>query len=309
MKDNYNIQLPKSNWKDIITYDDWIRLHTITLAVARPNTGKTAALSTMLKIHHAQGALDRLIIVSPTFDNNAFYFKGLPIDEENDVVEPDEYTCQWIVDELQQMADEYDDYYEKIKLWKLLEKQLKSNIPIDDITDELLLEFLDEDGYLKLEKPTYKYSHLDHPPIVHILFDDVQGTPVFARGKKGADGVRLKCIDDIVIKHRHLGKRKNKQQSLGCSLYFATQTYKSGNNGLPRCIRGCLKHMLIFKNKDEKSLLEIQEEVGGQITRDQFFDLFNRAVQTDHDFLFIDLFPKKNHVSIFRRNFTEFLLP
>jgi len=253
MKNNYNIQLPKSNWKDIVTDDDWIRLHTITLAVARPNTGKTASLSTMLKIHHAQGALDRLIIVSPTFDNNAFYFKGLPIDEENDVVEPDEFTCQWIVDELQAMADEYDDYYEKIKLCKLLEKQLKSNIPVSEITDELLLEFLDEDGYLKLEKPTYKYSHLDHPPIVHILFDDVQGSAVLARGKKGADGVRLKCIDDIVIRHRHLGKRRDKQQSLGCSLYFATQTYKSGNTGLPRCIRGCVKHLLVFKNKDEKS--------------------------------------------------------
>ena len=151
---NYEIQLPKSTWKDIVTDDDWIRLHTITLSVARPNTGKTAALSTMLKSHHAQGALDRLIIVSPTYMNNAFYFKGLPVDEENDVVEPDEFTCQWIVDELQSMADEYDDYYEKIKLWKLLEKQLKSFIPIDEITDELLLSFLDEDGYLKLEKPT-----------------------------------------------------------------------------------------------------------------------------------------------------------
>jgi len=308
MKD-YNIQLPKSNWKDIVTEDDWIRLHTITLAVARPNTGKTASLSTMLKIHHTQGALNRLIIVSPTFDNNAFYFKGLPIDEEDDVVEPDEYTCQWIVDEIQQMADEYDDYHEKITLWKLLEKQLKSNIPISEITDELLIQFLDADGYLILEKPTYKYSHLNHPPIVHILFDDVQGTPVFARGKKSVDGVRLKCIDDIVIKHRHLGKRKNKQQSLGCSLYFACQTYKSGNNGLPRCIRGCIKHLLVFKNKDEKSLIEIAEEVGGEVTKEQFFDLFERAVQTDHDFLFIDLFPKKNHISMFRRNFTEFLLP
>ena len=120
MKGNYNIQLPKSNWKDIVTEDDWIRLHTITLAVAVPNRGKTAAISTMLKIHYAQGALDRLIIVSPTYDNNTHYFKGLPIDEENDVVEPDEYTCQWIVDALQEMANEYDEYYEKITLWKLL---------------------------------------------------------------------------------------------------------------------------------------------------------------------------------------------
>jgi hypothetical protein len=173
--------------------------------VARPNTGKTASLSTMLNIHHAQGVCNRVIIVSPTFDNNAFYFKSL-VDEDNDVVEPDEFTCQWIVDGLKAMADEYDDYYENNKLWKLFEKQLKSNIPISEITDELLLQFLEADGYLMLEKPTYKYSHLDHPPIVHILFDDVQGTPVFGRGKKSADGVRLKCIDDIVIKHRHFGK-------------------------------------------------------------------------------------------------------
>jgi hypothetical protein len=46
---------------------------------------------------------------------------------------------------------------------------------------------------------------LDHPPIVHVFFDDVQGTPVFGRGKKGADGVILKCVDDVVIKHKHLG--------------------------------------------------------------------------------------------------------
>jgi hypothetical protein len=44
MKDNYNIQLPKSNWKDIVTDDDWIRLHTITLAVSVPNRGNTASL-------------------------------------------------------------------------------------------------------------------------------------------------------------------------------------------------------------------------------------------------------------------------
>jgi hypothetical protein len=110
MKDNYNIQLPKSNWKEIVTDDDWIRLATITLAVARPNTGKSASLSSMLKIHYAQGALDGVIIISPTYDNNAHYLKDLPLDEENDIVEPGEFTGQWIVDELQAMADEYDDY-------------------------------------------------------------------------------------------------------------------------------------------------------------------------------------------------------
>jgi hypothetical protein len=169
------------------------------------------------------------------------------------------------------MADEYDDYYEKIELWKLLEKQLNSNIPIGKITYELLLQFLDDDGYLMFEKPTYKYSHLDHPPIDHIRFDDVQGTALFGRGKKHADGVRLKCIDDIVIKHRHLGKQKinNRHWVVHCILLHKHLSF--GNNGLPRCIRGCIKHLLIFKNKDEKSLLEIAEEVGGEVTKEQFF--------------------------------------
>ena len=41
--------------------------------------------------------------------------------------------------------------------------------------------------------------------------------------------------------------------------------------------------MLIFRMKDEKSLVEIAEEVGGEVTKEQFFDLFERAIQTDHD--------------------------
>jgi hypothetical protein len=110
-----------------------------------------------------------MLLVRNVYDNNAHYFKGLPITEETDVVVPDKFTCQWIVDELQALVDEYDDYYEKVKLWKLLEKQLKSNIPVSEITDELLLQFLDNDGYLKLEKPTYIYTHLDHPPIAKVI--------------------------------------------------------------------------------------------------------------------------------------------
>jgi hypothetical protein len=77
------------------------------------------------------------------------------------------------------------------------------------------------------------------------------------------------------------------------------QTYVGANNGLPRAVRGCVKHLLIFTNKDEKSLMQIAEEVGGEVTRQQFLELFTRAIKDEHDFLFIDLFPKSNHLSIF----------
>jgi predicted DNA-binding protein YlxM (UPF0122 family) len=200
-KNPYDIQLPKSNWVEIQTKPDWIRLHTVTLAVATPNRGKTAALSSMLKIHHAQGALDRLIIVSPykAFHNNSHYFlPELPINEQEDVIEPSESTYQWIYDEIQNMVDEYDDYQEKLRTWKVFNNV---QINIEDLDDDMFTQFMDADGNFALEKPKYRYSHLNHPPIVHVLFDDVQGSAVFGRAKKSAHGVKMKCIDDIVIEH------------------------------------------------------------------------------------------------------------
>ena len=67
--------------------------------------------------------------------------------------------------------------------------------------------------------------------------------------------------------------------------------------------------MLLFKTQALDEKLEVQSEVGGNVTLDEFLDVYDRAIQTPHDFLFIDLHKKPNHPSMFRRNMNEFLIP
>tara|TARA_R100000951_G_C2595381_1_gene166405 strand:- start:585 stop:785 length:201 start_codon:yes stop_codon:yes gene_type:complete len=64
---------------------------------------------------------------------------------------------------------------------------------------------------------------------------------------------------------------------------------------------------VLFKTKDKKTLDEISDEVAGEIAPEIFMDVYERAVQGEHDFLFIDLHKKPEHLSMFRRNFDTFL--
>jgi len=294
MKVNYNIKIPKSSAFTIKTEPDFIQLHGVILAVAKRGVGKTTAFSNLLRLMKENNTLDRLILVSPTYHNNTHYFEGLGLDEENDVIEPDKYTPELLMAILEEEGELYDEYYEKMKKWKQLQRALKSNIPIDEIDPYLLLEFGDDIN--NFEKPYHKYN--GKKPVITILFDDCQGSDLFKPTSK---------LSNMVIKHRHLGKTKDR--ALGCTLLFACQNYTSNSMGLPKSVRGNLTHMLVFKNKNQKELDLIAEECSGEISTEQFTNLYEKAIQTPHDFLFIDFAKKKEHPSMFRRNFNEWLIP
>jgi len=293
-KKNYlDIEVPKTKAFTIETNDDFIAMHAVILAVAKRGVGKSVAFSNMLRMMKQNNALDRLLLVSPTYHNNTHLFENLPFDPENDLIEPEKHTPELLIDILDDMGKEYDDYFVKLEQWKELQKQIRSKRNIDDIDDDLLFTFVDD-----FDKPTYKYMRNGkaYKPSVVIFFDDCQGSSLFAPSSK---------LSNLVIKHRHLGKTIHK--ALGCTLMSACQSYTSNSNGLPKSIRTNLTHMLIFKNKSLKELYAIAEEVAGEITQDQFFEVYEKAMVDPHDFLFIDLHKKKTHPSMFRRNMSEFI--
>jgi len=289
---NYDIKIPKNDAFQIQTSNDFIKLHGIILAIAKRGTGKTTALSNLLRLMKEDNALDRLILVSPTYHNNKHYFKGLPLDEENDVLEPHISVPEQIEAILDQEGADYDEYHEKMKKYKQLMKMLNNqNMPIFDIPPELLLEF---DNF---EPPTHKYN--GKKPTIAIAFDDNQGTDLFKPRSK---------LSNLAIKHRHLGKLKD--GALGCTLMFATQNYSSNSAGINKAIRGNLTHMLVFRNKNLKELEQIADEVSGEINKDLFLQLHHEATKENpHDFLFVDLHKKDKHPSMFRSNFNKFLIP
>ncbi len=289
----YGIQIPTNSAFTIETEPNFIQLHGIILAVAKRGVGKTTALSNLLRLMKNNNALDRLILVSPTYHNNKHYFQGLPLDDDNDVLEPTKDVPEKIENILNEEATEYEEYQEKLKRYKKFMSLLKrKDINIYDIPTDLLLEFSDSD----FEPPIHKYN--GKKPIIVVFFDDVQGSDVMKPSSK---------LSNLVIKHRHMGKLKD--SALGTTLLFATQSYTSNSGGLLKAIRGNLTHMLVFRNKNMKEIDCISEECAGEISKEVFDDVYKKSIQNPHDFLFIDLHKKQNHLSAFRRNFNEFIVP
>lgn len=292
----YDIRVPKNGAFTIQTNPEFIQLHGVILACAKRGTGKTCAFSNLLRLMKENNALDRLIVVSPTFSNNRHYFEGLPLDEENDIIEPQKDTAERLITILEAEGADYDRYHDELRAWEEFQKFKKGRKKLDDIDPFHLLIWDQYPNMLDdIPKPTHRYN--GRKPTIAILFDDCQGSDLFKPSSK---------LSNLVIKHRHLGSTQH--GSLGCTLLFATQSYTSNSAGLPKSIRSNLTHMMVFKTKNKKELEAIAEECAGEVDPEQFYALYNRAIQGPHDFMLIDFSKKKEHPSMFRRNFNEFLL-
>ena len=138
-------------------------------------------------------------------------------------------------------------------------------------------------------------------PVIMVWFDDVFGSDIM--GGRGA-----RKLSQICIKHRHLGPLKE-GGAVGASLVFNVQAYKSAQNSIPKALRGNLTLLLLGKTKSERELLEIAEEFGSEIGVPQFLELYKQATDDPHSFLMIDLHPKPEHPSPFRKNLSEFIVP
>jgi hypothetical protein len=66
----------------------------------------------------------------------------------------------------------------------------------------------------------------------------------------------------------------------------------------------------MFKSKDLKEINDIAESCGGEISKETFIKVYDYAIETggSHAFLFIDLHKKPNHPSMFRVNFSDFII-
>ena len=93
MESKYRITVPKGSAFTIKTDKDFIQLNAIILAIAKRGTGKTTAISNILRMMKDNNVLDRLILVSPTCPNNKHYSTELPLADE-DMIEPESYTAE-----------------------------------------------------------------------------------------------------------------------------------------------------------------------------------------------------------------------
>ena len=289
LQDNrYKIKVPPSNAFKIETPDDCIKLHTITLAVAKRGTGKSVALTNLLRILRENKVMDRILLISPTYFSNKDLFDSIGI-EQNDIFdEPNDKAIEDVIDIVEKENDDYEEYHAKLKRWKKLMNMMDKEVSVFEMPTDLLLEFAETD----FKKPTHRYN--GRKPVIGLLLDDIQGSNLFRHGGK---------FMSFAIRHRHVGK------GLGCSIFMACQNYISPSS-CPRAVRNNLTHMMLFRNKDMKTISQISQEFGGEIDEETFIKVYNEATKdSPHDFLFIDTSKKDSHPSMFRKNFDRFIIP
>ena len=132
------------------------------------------------------------------------------------------------------------------------------------------------------------------------VYDDCLGSVLFSKGSR-------KIVNSAIL-HRHMGAvTEQGGGALGISQYFLTQSFKTHTGGIPRAVRNNCTSMIIFKTKSDKELAEIQEEVGGEVSKQDFYKIYNFATAEPHSFLFIDMHTKSHHPSKYRKKFNEFI--
>jgi hypothetical protein len=282
------------------TAPDMPKLHTCLIANAKRGGSKTTSIVNLME--HLP--FDRIFIVSPTYNSNLNLMSRLKVEPDDIYDDPNDISClDSIMDKINQERDDLEEYLQKIRRWKELQKFLNNHNELFTIPDDLLEDFFNNGQF---QKPVWKYG-LENgnelkpkKPCCVIFFDDCMNSAIFS--SKG-----IKKLNQMVIYMRHLGQLKD-GGAIGCSFIFAVQSYKAQNGGISKVIRNQMTHMMLFKTKNENELDEIAEEVAGEVNKKTFMKLYHEAIKEKFDFLFIDLHKKDNHPSMFRRNFNEFLM-
>ena len=95
--------------------------------------------------------------------------------------------------------------------------------------------------------------------------------------------------------------------SLGCSICFNVQSYRS-HSSLPKSVRSNLTLLILGKIHNETDLKVISEEIAGEVSPEVFRRVYEQATSVPFGMLVVDMHPKKEHPSQFRRGLDTFII-
>ncbi len=263
------------------------KMHQVCVAVGKRASGKSTAIVNLIE----QMKFDYCIAVSPTMNSNKELLDRLKIEHTfEDVDDPS------VIDKIKNIvkaeAEDLERYKDELKRYNKLMKDLKDGKYLDD---DLLLQFFSDDNHF--QRPEHRWN--GEKPRIAVIFDDLLGSGIYSRPRK---------LNGLSTYSRHVGSLKD-GGAIGISLFFLIQSYKCQTGGLNKVIRNQCTSMCLFKTKDKQEMKDVAESVSGEIDEELFNKVYDTAIKEPYDFLFIDLHKKKEHPSMFRRNFNEFIIP
>jgi len=272
------------------------KLHQNLIICGRCGSGKSVAATNLLRMYKETDSMDRIIVISPTFNSNKSLMKELNIREEDIFNDPDDPSLpQRIVDLVDAERDECMRYEHLVKQYENIMKSIKSGVlRVEEgmIDDYLLAYYSVINNKFSLPEPKYKRYKPGKPPILGLFIDDCLCTKLMSNRK----------FYNLVKRHRHL-RMFPTGGAVGLLFFIAVQTYKAQSGGLNKCVRNNATSLCLSE------LEQIAESFSVEVSSETFMKMYEKATDEPHSFLFVDLHKKKEQSSMFRKRFDEYLIP
>lgn len=286
-KDGVDNQYPSST-------DCW-KQPALHLFVGQRTAGKSYLASKILAQCEKDKTFDVIYMITPSFNSNQAYF-GAYIKPEN-VFEPTANSIAQVIAKVEQDRDEWEKFLEEKKQYAKFEKQMDSDIFIGD--EQLL--FFHEMGWLDdhKKKPEWKYEK-EEPPKSCLILDDCLSSPAILHSSG---------LTKVATLNRHIAplqKTHSGRSACGLAVMILSQTYRM-QGGLGRCLRENVSLLTLFKNRQEKQLNAIKEELANVVDLELFDKAYEFSTSEKYGNLTIDFSPKCG-TKVFRKNLNEIVL-
>ena len=273
----YNEEPDKGVSNEYATQPDAFRQPCLWYISAVRNSGKSYLCSKFLAQAKRDKTFDKVYMITPSFASNRAYF-GKYVNEEEDVYEPTKDSICKVIKRVEADRDAWEEYVEKLKRYKEFKKEIKHRPLANYADDELLYHY--ESGHM--EKPTYEYKE----PVKSVLIlDDCLGSPAILQSSG---------LGRIASLNRHIAPLKeeyNGRSACGLAVIVLSQSYRM-QNGPARLLRENLSLFTLFKNKQEKQMEVIKEELGSVIDVELFMKAYDHATKEKYGSLTLDFNPK-----------------
>ena len=162
----------------IETADHLPKLHQNCLLVGKRGSGKSVGATNMLRMLKETGSMDRILVISPTFNSNKALMKKLDIKETDIFTDPDDPSIvQQIVKIVDAERDEFVRYQHLMENYERITKGLKLGFidPHNEEMDEYLLAYYDiVSNRFRHTEAKYPRFRKNKPLILALYIDDCQ---------------------------------------------------------------------------------------------------------------------------------------
>lgn len=263
------------------TAPNLFKLHTLAAFIGPRGSGKTNAAVLLAKRYLDDNSINRIFIISPTFDSNRIF----------DILEPREedvykniHTCledlDAILAQVKVSVEEYEEnkkYNHIYKRWRAFVKGRGPPLTIPEFNI--------------MENNNFKPKEVLPRPSPLLIIDDMSHSDLYTPSKKNS-------FINLCLRHRHLFK-------VGISIFMMVQTFKTG---IPKCLRQNIQQFFLWPTHDMSQLDSMYEEFANLCTYEDFIEMFKRCTKERHNFMTIDL-NASDPLLQFRKNFDEIIIP